>query len=196
MFRRKSSDAEDYKNEAQGAVQAFDPSRLRPVPPAPASTRGAAVPFHPDVPNRPSMPYSPPPAPEQIGRDGGESKRLTVGREISLSGEILDCDRLTVEGMVRATLSNARLLEIAKGGQFHGSVNIENAEIAGTFEGELTVRNRLHVHASGRIFGKVRYGQIEVERGGRITGEIAHEAELHEGDLKAVEIAAPEARGG
>lgn len=195
MFRRKNSDAEDVKSEGPSAVQAFDPSRLRPLPHAPA-TRGVAVPFHPDVPNRPATPYTPPPAPEQIGRDGGESKRLTVGREISLSGEILDCDRLTVEGMVRATLSNARLLEIAKGGQFHGSVNIENAEIAGTFEGELTVRNRLHVHASGRIFGKVRYGQLEVERGGRITGEIAHDTELHEGDIKPVEIAAPEARGG
>ncbi len=196
MFRRKGSDAEDYKGEAQSAVQAFDPSRLRPLPVAPATTRGAAVPFHPDVPNRPASPYSPPPAPEQIGRDGGESKRLTVGREISLAGEILDCDRLTVEGMVRATLSNARLLEIAKGGQFHGSVNIENAEIAGTFEGELNVRNRLHVHASGRIFGKVRYGQLEVERGGRITGDIAHDAELHEGELRPIELAAAEARSG
>lgn len=195
MFRRRSYDSDDFKTEGSSAVQQFDATKLRPLPPVPAG-RGVTPPFHPDVPNRPATPYTPPPAPETVGRDGGESKRLTVGRDISLAGEILDCERLVVEGTVKAKLSNARLIEIAKGGQFHGTVNIENAEIAGTFEGELVVRNRLHVHASGRIFGKVRYGQLEVERGGRLTGDIAHDAEHHEGDIRAVELAMPEARGG
>jgi cytoskeletal protein CcmA (bactofilin family) len=195
MFRRNRSDIiEESKSEGPSTVQQLESAKLRQAPQVPG--RGGPAPFHPDVPNRPApQPYNPPPAPEQVGRDGGESKRLTVGRDITLSGEILDCERLTVEGTVHAKLSSARLLEISKGGQFHGAVNIENAEIAGTFEGELTVRNRLHIHASGRVFGKVRYGQLEVERGGRLTGDIAHDAEHHEGEVKPVEMAAPEARG-
>lgn len=160
MFRRKNSDGDVYKSEAQNAVHAFEASRIRGPAPLPVpATRGAPVPFHPDVPNRPMSSYSPPSAPEPIVCNTGE-KRLTVGRDISLAGEILDCDRLNIEGMVRATLSEARLLEIIKGGQFHGTVNVENAKIAGTLEGENTVRNRMHVHASGQIFRKVRYGQL------------------------------------
>ena len=197
MFRRNRSDSDESKSEATSTVQQLDSNKLRQVPQVPG--RPGVATFHPDVPNRPAataqQPYNPPPAPEQVGRDGGESKRLTVGRDITLSGEILDCERLTVEGTVHAKLSSARLLEISKGGQFHGAVNIENAEIAGTFEGELTVRNRLHIHASGRVFGKVRYGQLEVERGGRLTGDIAHDAEHHEGEVKPVEVTVPEARG-
>ncbi len=198
MFRRKSSDADDFKRETQGAVHAFEASRIRgpaAIPPVPVS-RGGPVAFHPDVPNRPMTSYIPPPTPEPMMRDNSE-KRLTVGRDISLAGEIVDCDRLTIEGMVRATLSDARLLEITKGGQFHGTVNVENAEIAGTFEGEITVRNRLHIHASGRIFGKVRYGhQLEIGRGGRITGDLAHDAALHEADIRPVGIVATDARSG
>ena len=193
MFRRKGSEADDLKGESTAAVQSFESSKLRTLPAAPPP-RSAAVAFHPDVPHRPAAPYSPPPAPEPINREGSESRRLTVGREITLAGEILDCERLTVEGTVRAKLSSARLLEIAKGGQFHGAVNIENAEIAGTFEGELTVRNRLHIHSTGRIFGRVRYGQLEVERGGRLSGDVANEAEGHDGEAKTVELASQEAR--
>ena len=41
------------------------------------------------------------------------------------------------------------------------------------FEGELTVRDRLTVRATGRISGKIRYGRIIVEAGGELAGEIA-----------------------
>ena len=46
------------------------------------------------------------------------------------------------------------------------------AEIRGRFEGTLTVRKRLFIRATGRVMGTIRYGQIEVERGGRISGDI------------------------
>jgi cytoskeletal protein CcmA (bactofilin family) len=34
------------------------------------------------------------------------------------------------------------------------------------------VRGNLTVRASGRITGKIRYGEIELERGGRVAGEL------------------------
>lgn len=198
MFRRKGSE-DEYRSESSSNVQGFDSAKLRSLPATPApvpapSSRAASASFHPDIPHRPAAPYAPPPAPEPLRAEVSESKRLTVGRDITLAGEILDCERLTVEGTVRAKLSSARLLEIAKGGQFHGAVNIENAEIAGTFEGDLTVRNRLHIHASGRVFGKVRYGQLEVERGGRMSGDVAHEAEGVDAEARAFELQPVEAR--
>ena len=52
------------------------------------------------------------------------------------------------------------------------SAAIESAEIRGRFEGTLTVRKRLFIRATGQVTGTIRYGQIEVERGGRIAGDI------------------------
>jgi len=99
-------------------------------------------------------------------------KKLTVGKGLSLAGEITSCDVLVVEGKVEAKLSDGKMLEIAESGQFRGSVEIENADIAGRFDGQLTVRGRLTVRASGRISGMVKYGELEVNAGGQIIGEV------------------------
>ena len=57
-------------------------------------------------------------------------------------------------------------------GLFKGSATIEEIEVNGRFEGNLVVRNRLLIRATGRVSSSIRYGQIEIECGGQITGDI------------------------
>ncbi|MGQ5523745.1 bactofilin family protein [Chitinimonas sp. PSY-7] len=104
---------------------------------------------------------------------GNESaNRLVVGPNVKLKGaEILDCDTLVVEGRVEATM-DSRVLRIAEQGAFTGKVSIDIAEIHGHFEGELTVRQQLIVHATGRVSGSVRYGKILVAEGGELSGDV------------------------
>lgn len=108
-------------------------------------------------------------------RPDGEMRRLSVGREITLSGEINSCDKLFIEGSVEANLSNCRDVDIAESGLFKGSAAIDEAEVRGRFEGNLTVRKRLLIKATGRVSGTIRYGQIEIECGGQISGDIQAE---------------------
>jgi len=103
---------------------------------------------------------------------GSDQKRLIVGRDISLTGEITSCDRLVVEGQVEVTLPAARLIEVAPTGVFKGNADVEEADISGRFEGELTVRGRLDVRAGRRSNGKIRYGRIVIEQGGEISGDM------------------------
>jgi cytoskeletal protein CcmA (bactofilin family) len=108
-----------------------------------------------------------------------DQKRLIVGRDISLTGEITSCDRLVVEGQVEVTLPAARLIEVAPTGVFKGNADVEEADISGRFEGELIARGRLVVRAGGRVQGKIRYGRIVIEQGGEISGDMQT---LDEGD--------------
>src|ERR1700687_571722 len=108
----------------------------------------------------------------QPSSDDPDSKKLVVGRGIALSGEIRACDRLIVEGQVEATLSDSRSIEISASGVFKGKAQIEEAEISGRFDGELVVNNKLIIHATGRVVGNIRYGEIEIARGGIISGQI------------------------
>jgi len=101
------------------------------------------------------------------------NKRLIVGQGIRLSGEINSCDRLVVEGEVEVTLNDTLALEIASSGRFTGGCEVEEADISGIYEGDLTVRNTLFVRGTGRITGTIRYGQLELERGGQIAGNIS-----------------------
>jgi cytoskeletal protein CcmA (bactofilin family) len=110
--------------------------------------------------------------PAAAQRTETDHKKLIVGREIILNGEIRTCDFLVVEGRVEAVLNDCRQIDIASSGQFKGSADIESADISGRFDGDLTVHGRLTVRATGRVFGKVKYGQLEVERGGIISGTV------------------------
>ena len=99
--------------------------------------------------------------------------KLVVGPDIKLKGvEISDCDTLIVEGRVEATL-DSRVLEITPHGVFQGTIAVDNAEIHGRFEGELTVRKQLVIYGAGKVSGKIRYAKIKVEEGAELSGEIS-----------------------
>lgn len=98
--------------------------------------------------------------------------KLIVGPNIKLKGvEITDCDTLVVEGTVEATM-DSRMMQIAEQGAFKGSAEVDLAEIRGAFDGELVVREKLVVYATGKVSGKIRYGKVVIEEGGQISGEI------------------------
>ncbi len=114
---------------------------------------------------------APIPQPLQMPKSDPNARKLVVGREIVLSGEIACCDQLVVEGTVKANVACNDLL-IADGGLFTGAATVSRAEIVGRFEGELAVSERLFIRATGKVSAKVRYNQIEVERVGQISGTI------------------------
>lgn len=160
-----------------GPVDVKDDSIAPPLQPfshtTPPSSRGA---FHPDVPARtvsiPGMPSKP-------GNDANtmaviEPQHLLMGRDIHLKGgQITSCKRLTLDGQVEdAVLKGPQVLEVSPQGTFKGKAEVDEAIIAGRFEGELTARKRLIVRESGAITGKVRYGSIVIEPGGQISGEM------------------------
>jgi cytoskeletal protein CcmA (bactofilin family) len=110
-------------------------------------------------------------APSAVPRESGGSK-LTVGPNIKLKGvEITDCDTLVVEGLVEATM-DSRVMQISEHGEFKGSAEIDIAEIHGAFDGNLTVRQKLVIYATGKVTGKIRYGKLVIEEGGQLAGEI------------------------
>jgi cytoskeletal protein CcmA (bactofilin family) len=132
----------------------------QPITPAPAPAANAA------------------PAPSEASRaetkvEERKEAKLVVGPDIKMKGvEISDCDTLVVEGRVEATL-DSRVLEISQHGVFQGTIAVDNAEIHGRFEGELTVRKQLVIQGTGKVSGKIKYAKIKVEEGAELSGEIS-----------------------
>jgi cytoskeletal protein CcmA (bactofilin family) len=183
MFRRKKEEGDDMKPESVTPAAedvtppdaAHKPASARPLTPTPPTPLGAGGGF--GKPTGPIIGRGVSWARERTPGAGetpapAESKKLIVGREIVLSGQITSCDRLIVEGRVEASLTESRIIEIAETGHFKGSAEIESAEIGGRFEGTLTVRERLFIRSTGKLSGKITYGQIEIEPGGEISGEV------------------------
>ena len=109
------------------------------------------------APGGPSAGYQPQPARVQSPIYGGAGfgvpqqqhqakpaagRRLTIGQGITLSGEIEACEYLVVEGTVEAALKGASVLEISESGVFYGTVEINEATVAGRFEAHLAKQMR------------------------------------------------------
>lgn len=134
---------------------------LETAPTLPHATNGAA-------PGRLGEPSLPPRRPR---REGTEVHRMVVGQQIKLSGNISACDQLVVEGMIEADIRDCDDLQIAQTGLFRGTASIGEADIRGRYEGMLVVRT-LIVRATAKVTGKIRYAQLQIERGGQISGDV------------------------
>ena len=141
---------EDRMRQDPRVVSPAPPPTATAAPPAPSS---ASYGINANAPLGGASPKS-----DNLTPEGGS--KLIVGPNIKLKGvEITDCDTLVVEGVVEATM-DSRVIQIAQHGTFKGKVGIDVAEIHGAFEGELTARERLIVHSTGRVSGKIRYGRL------------------------------------
>jgi len=199
MYEKKETDADSPAAEAKPDnspdVSGFDapgasrtsgettPPPLKPFSHStPAQSRSA---FHPDVPAHQSGALSSTPSnmlnsPYAISSNDSQpapkafEKQLTIGSDVCLKGgEISSCEYLVLDGSLEDTsLIDARHLEITAVGRFMGTAVVENAEIAGHFKGDLTVRQRLTLKEGGEISGTVRYGSIVIEPGGTIRGDM------------------------
>ena len=63
-------------------------------------------------------------------------------------------------------------LVIGEDGRLDGQGEVETADIAGSFDGTLVVRGRLLIRATGRVKGDIRFGELEIERGGQLAGDV------------------------
>src|SRR5712671_7115943 len=116
-------------------------------------------------------------------------RTLIIGPGVSVKGEITSCNRLIVEGKIEAKLADCPNVVIKEGGVFNGESTTEDADVQGSFEGKLVARKRLIIRATGRVSGNISYGEIEIERGGKISGEINQNAESAPSHLKPAQVA-------
>ncbi|MFO0456675.1 MAG: polymer-forming cytoskeletal protein [Alphaproteobacteria bacterium] len=207
MFRRKDEGgdmltdeiAEEFMMEpaeTQQSLRSLNAAEVRaPMAETPAAARPSAPAqpaFRPAPPQAAMAAMRPAPAPMQsaapaaapaaasaaASKLSSSAKRvLTVGPDIQMKGEITTCDRVVIEGVVDATMKDVHTLELAQSGLLKGVAEVEDAEISGAFDGDLIVRGRLVVYATGRIRGNITYGEVEIERGGQLSGSVRNISE-------------------
>jgi len=163
----QSDKVEDDKNEAQVDIpsSAYQRAGTAPASAAAGGYPGSAASVKPAYPGYGS-------AANAVGHGSAGDRRLTIGAGITLSGEIEACDYLLVEGTVEAALKGASVLDIAETGVFYGTVEIEDATIAGRFEGDITAQGRLVLREGATVTGTIAYKELEIEAGAIIDGKL------------------------
>ncbi|MGI9548088.1 MAG: bactofilin family protein [Flavobacteriaceae bacterium] len=94
---------------------------------------------------------------------GGQPNRIEKNTKIK--GDIISEADLRIDGKLDGNVKTSGKVVIGKGGYIHGKVQCVNADIEGSFNGELNVSELLSLKASAVIEGTVSVNKLAVEPG-------------------------------
>ncbi|MGB8366413.1 MAG: bactofilin family protein [Rhizomicrobium sp.] len=167
--RNGRDDSRPVSNGKSPAIGASEPGEI------PGSAQGDGSEHHGSIPGNSASPVVsdtlPVRRPIVSAKQPSQNANLHVGTNVKLKGEVTSCSMLMIDGTVEAEINVGQLL-VANGGSFAGTAIADEAEIDGRFAGTLLVSGKLVVRRSGRVTGRLSYGQIEVERGAEIDGRL------------------------
>lgn len=98
--------------------------------------------------------------------------QLIVGEGVAISGTLSIPGRVIIEGSLEGELQADELLVYPKG-VVSAKVRVRTADIHGTTRQALEVAGYLCIRSTGRVHDRISCGEIEIERGGIVSGSVS-----------------------
>jgi len=98
---------------------------------------------------------------------------LMIGEGVIITGTIKANSKVTIQGTVDGDIE-CNSITISKSGNVKGKIKTDTIAVEGKAEGEINADDVLNINSTGHVSGKVFYGEIQIEEGGKISGEINH----------------------
>ncbi len=120
------------------------------------------------IPRQPAAPPPPSPAPRRESGGG----LTTIGKGITIKGELVGDEDVKIEGRVEGRIQLAKNLVVGQAGVVEADVEAENINIGGTVTGNLVAQNRVEIVASGKMIGDIRAPRVIVAEGAHFKGNV------------------------
>ena len=104
--------------------------------------------------------------------EGGPATPTFIGAESVFVGNLRCAGHLVVSGEVQGDGELGGCLNLAASGSWHGFIQAQQAIIAGTIVGGLSVKDKLEIGYTAVIRGKVSARSIAIAKGAIVDGEI------------------------
>ena len=102
----------------------------------------------------------------------GESSCAYFGEGVVFKGSITAPEKIVVHGTIEGEVV-ARDLLVGPTGMITGKVTVDQADIQGKIFDRIEAKVCLSLRKSGRVEGSATYGEIEIEKGGVLSGEVS-----------------------
>ena len=99
------------------------------------------------------------------------SAKVIIGNGVSITGEIKKADEVQIDGEADVTMKTDNIV-IGNTGKCKGNVETHNADIWGTFDGDLKASGTLTIQEAGVVTGTIEYQKMQIKLGGDISGDI------------------------
>ena len=96
---------------------------------------------------------------------------LMIGEGVTIKGNIKAENEVNIQGVVEGDIECIKI-NVHQSGKIIGNVKAKTMSVEGYIEGEVNAKEILGVKSSGNINGKIYYGSIKIDDGGKIEGEI------------------------
>ena len=96
---------------------------------------------------------------------------LMIGEGVTITGNIKAKNEVSIQGVVEGDI-DCNSINVNHSGKIVGNVKAEIMRVEGYIEGEVQVNDILTVKSSGNINGKINYGAIQIDEGGKMEGTI------------------------
>jgi cytoskeletal protein CcmA (bactofilin family) len=106
------------------------------------------------------------------GGTKGEPSCAYFGEGVVFKGSITAPEKVVVHGSVEGEVV-ARELLVGPTGMITGKVSVDQADIQGKIFDRIEAKVCLSLRKTGRIEGSAIYGEIEIEKGGVLSGEVS-----------------------
>ena len=100
-----------------------------------------------------------------------ENSSLIIGEGATIKGEIVEENEITVHGNIEGDITCKDLI-VGKTGSIKGKIKADNLYVEGSVEGEIHIKELLKLMSSSYVSGKITYGSIQINEGGKLVGEI------------------------
>jgi cytoskeletal protein CcmA (bactofilin family) len=110
------------------------------------------------------------------------AREAIIQEDTIIKGKIKNCRQMEIRGFVEGELAAESVL-IHQGGTFYGTLKTDQADIAGSLQGEVFVKNLISIRSSGSVNGNVRYGQLAMEMGADLSADLRNVPPRLAGDL-------------
>ena len=97
-----------------------------------------------------------------------------IGRGAVVEGTIRLSGHIQIDGHIEGRLEVDGQVSVGPNGSITGEVSADELIIGGKIEGKAIARSHLHVASGGAVRGEVRYGSLQIDRGGLIDGNTGH----------------------
>ena len=96
---------------------------------------------------------------------------LIIGEGATIKGEIIEENEITVNGSVDGDIQCKNLI-VGKTGSIKGKIKADTLYVEGSIEGEINVKELLKLMSSSYVSGKISYGSLQINEGGKLLGEL------------------------
>jgi cytoskeletal protein CcmA (bactofilin family) len=118
--------------------------------------------------------------------DTPQNELATVGKSVSIKGEVSGSEDLYVDGEVEGSIDlRDHNVTIGPNGKVKASISAKSIVVQGKVDGRLTASDRLDLRKSAIVSGDVTTQRIAIEEGAFLKGSVDIQKEVGKGTTKS-----------